>query len=101
MEDAATGEIRLSVLWEWLHKSGPFTADDPYTGVRAGEPLTEELFLRLLDEEFTKLLEASNQDVHEDSKQTTLAVDCQGDRQCVCAGARESAVVHRPAQHQP
>src|ERR1700684_3989820 len=29
MEDAATGEIRLSVLWEWLHKSGCFTADDP------------------------------------------------------------------------
>ncbi len=72
MEDAATGEIRLSVLWEWLHKSGRFTAEDPETGVRAGEPLTEELFLRLLDEEYTKLLEAKDQDVHEDSKTTTL-----------------------------
>jgi malate synthase len=74
MEDAATGEIRLSVLWEWLHKFGRFTADDAETGVRAGEPLTKELFLRLLDEEFTKLLEASNQDVHEDSKATTLPI---------------------------
>jgi malate synthase len=74
MEDAATGEIRLSVLWEWLHKSGPFTTDDDETGVRAGEPLTEELFLRLLDEEYTKLLGAANQDVHEDSKATTLPI---------------------------
>ncbi len=72
MEDAATGEIRLSVLWEWLHKSGRFTADDPETGVSAGDPLTEELFLRLLREEYGKLLEASDQDVHEDSKSTTL-----------------------------
>jgi malate synthase len=74
MEDAATGEIRLSVLWEWLHKSGRFTADDPETGVRAGEPLTQELFLRLLDEEYAKLLGAANQDVHEDSKSTTLPI---------------------------
>ena len=40
MEDAATGEIRLSVLWEWLHKSGRFTAEDPETGVRAGDAFT-------------------------------------------------------------
>ena len=32
MEDMATGEIRLSILWEWLHKGAPFTADDPATG---------------------------------------------------------------------
>jgi malate synthase len=72
MEDAATGEIRLSVLWEWLHKSGRFTADDEETGVRAGDPLTPQLFLRLLEEEYSKLQEASDQDVHEDSKSTTL-----------------------------
>ena len=28
MEDMATGEIRLSILWEWLHKGAPFTDDD-------------------------------------------------------------------------
>jgi malate synthase len=74
MEDAATGEIRLSVLWEWLHKSGRFNADDVETGVRAGDPLTEELFGRLLDEEYAKLLAADNRDVHDDSKQTTLPI---------------------------
>ena len=72
MEDAATGEIRLSVLWEWLHKSGRFTAEDPETGVRAGDAFTPDLFLRLLDEEYAKLLDASDQDVHADSKATTL-----------------------------
>ncbi len=72
MEDAATGEIRLSVLWEWLHKSGRLTADDAQTGARAGDPFTRELFLRLLDEEYTKLLAAGGRDVHEDSKATTL-----------------------------
>jgi malate synthase len=74
MEDAATGEIRLSVLWEWLHKSGRFTADDDETGVRPGDALTEELFLRLLDEEYAKLLAADGKDVHEDSKSTTLPI---------------------------
>jgi malate synthase len=74
MEDAATGEIRLSVLWEWLHKSGRFTADDEQTGVKAGDPLTEELFERLLEEEYAKLLAADNNDVHDDSKATTLPI---------------------------
>src|SRR6185503_3284337 len=35
MEDMATGEIRLSILWEWLHKSGAFTAEDSATGTKA------------------------------------------------------------------
>ena len=29
MEDAATGEIRLSILWEWVHKGARLTEDDP------------------------------------------------------------------------
>lgn len=74
MEDAATGEIRLSVLWEWLHKGGTFTEDDADTGVKAGDALTVELFERLLDEEYTKLLEADGTDVHEESKTTTLPI---------------------------
>ncbi len=74
MEDAATGEIRLSVLWEWLHKAARFTAADPQAGVAAGAVFTRELFLRLLGEEYGKLLAASGQDVHEDSKRTTLPV---------------------------
>ena len=42
MEDMATGEIRLSILWEWLHKNASFTADDAI-GVKAGDRVTVEL----------------------------------------------------------
>ena len=74
MEDAATGEIRLSILWEWLHKGACFTEADPTTGVRVGDPLTLDLFRRLLAEETEKLRNAGNRDVHDDSKQTTLPI---------------------------
>lgn len=74
MEDMATGEIRVSILWEWLHKDARLTEDDPETGARAGDPFTPELFDRLLDEEYAKLLAAKNKDVHDDSKTTTLPI---------------------------
>ena len=48
MEDMATGEIRLSILWEWLHKGATLTAADAETGVKAGDTFTPELFARLL-----------------------------------------------------
>ena len=52
----ATGEIRLSILWEWLHKQAPFTADDDgESGVKAGDRLSPGLFARLLAEEYDKL----------------------------------------------
>jgi malate synthase len=74
MEDMATGEIRLSILWEWLHKGGRFTAEDLDTGVKVGDPLTRDLFGRLLGQEMAKLLSASDRDVHDDSKATTLPI---------------------------
>jgi len=74
MEDMATGEIRVSILWEWLHKGAPFTADAPEIGVREGDALTKELFTSLVEEEYAKLLAASDRDVHDDSKQTTLPI---------------------------
>jgi malate synthase len=74
MEDMATGEIRLSILWEWLHKGAAFTAADAETGVPAGGTLTRELFARLLAEEYRKLRAASNRDVHDNSKATTLPI---------------------------
>ena len=74
MEDMATGEIRLSILWEWLHKTAPLTADDPETGAEEGGPFTEAMFTRLLAEEYAKLQQANDIDVHDDSKQTTLPV---------------------------
>jgi len=74
MEDMATGEIRLSILWEWLHKAAAFTGDDAAVGVKAGDPFTRELFERLLDEEYDKLLAAGDRNVHDDSKSTTLPI---------------------------
>ena len=74
MEDMATGEIRLSILWEWLHKTAVLTAADEETGAKEGDPFTEEMFSRLLSEEYAKLQRARNVDVHDDSKSTTLPV---------------------------
>ncbi len=74
MEDMATGEIRLSILWEWLHKTATLTHDDDETGVKAGDAFTADLFKQLLEEEFRKLLEASDRNVHDDSKTTTLPI---------------------------
>jgi malate synthase len=74
MEDMATGEIRLSILWEWLHKNAALTEDDAEVGVKAGDRFTPELFKRLLQEEYDKLLRADNRDVHDNSKQTTLPI---------------------------
>jgi len=73
MEDMATGEIRLSILWEWLHKGAQLTDADPI-GVKAGDLFTAELFDRLLDEEYDKLRRAGIRDVHDDSKNTTLPI---------------------------
>jgi malate synthase len=73
MEDMATGEIRLSILWEWLHKKAPLTADDEI-GVNAGDRFTPELWSRLLVEEYEKLLAAGNRDVYDVSKDTTLPI---------------------------
>jgi malate synthase len=75
MEDMATGEIRLSILWEWLHKEGAtFTEADADAGVAEGDRLTRELFERLLAEEYEKLRRARDRDVHDDSKDTTLPI---------------------------
>ena len=74
MEDMATGEIRLSILWEWLHKGAALTEDEPAVGVAAGDLFSAALFERLLNEECQKLLAASDRDVHDDSKQTTLPI---------------------------
>jgi malate synthase len=74
MEGMATGEIRLSILWEWVHKRARLTAADPAAGVSEGEQFTLELCRRLIAEEYAKLEHADNRDVHDDSKTTTLPV---------------------------
>ncbi len=74
MEDMATGEIRLSILWEWVHKGAKLTEDDAETGTKAGDTFSIMLFRRLLEEEYEKLLKASNKDVFDASKTTTLPI---------------------------
>jgi malate synthase len=74
MEDMATGEIRLSILWEWLHKGAKMTEDDGESGVKTGDAFGKDALARLLEEEYAKLLLASNRDVHDDSKATTLPI---------------------------
>jgi len=74
MEDMATGEIRLSILWEWLHKGARLSDADAETGAKAGDVFSRELFERLLREEYAKLQNASNRDVHDNSKKTTLPI---------------------------
>lgn len=74
MEDMATGEIRLSILWEWVHKGAKITDNDPESDVMAGDIFSKALFRKLLDEEYKKLLKASDKDVHNLSKTTTLPI---------------------------
>ncbi|HVH26044.1 MAG TPA: hypothetical protein VM818_04770 [Vicinamibacterales bacterium] len=74
MEDMATGEIRLSILWEWLHKGALLTEADEQSHMKAGDRVTVDLYQRLLAEEYEKLRQASNRDVHDISKATTLPI---------------------------
>jgi malate synthase len=74
MEDMATGEIRLSILWEWLHKGATFSDGDAAVQVAKGDRFTADLLARLLREEYEKLRAAGNRDVHDDSKTTTLPI---------------------------
>ena len=77
MEDMATGEIRLSILWEWIHKGAKLTEDDAETGLKSGDVFTVDIFQRLLAEEYEKLLQAKDKDVHDNSKRTTLPIASQ------------------------
>jgi len=74
MEDMATGEIRLSILWEWIHKGAILTADDVQTATHIGDKFTVDLFEKLLKEEYEKLLQADTKDVFDSSKTTTLPI---------------------------
>jgi malate synthase len=74
MEDMATGEIRLSILWEWVHKGARLTEDDAPTRTKADDRFSIDLFEKLLGEEYEKLVKANNRDVFDSSKTTTLPI---------------------------
>ena len=88
MEDMATGEIRLSILWEWLHKNATLTADDEI-GVKAGDRFTAELCARLLAEEYEKLRKAE-QPRRPRRLEEHDAADRPGDRRDLRPGRRSS-----------
>jgi malate synthase len=74
MEDMATGEIRLSILWEWVHKGAILTEANCEVGIKAGDIFSKPIFEKLMEEEYNKLLEADNKDVYDSSKTTTLPI---------------------------
>ena len=74
MEDMATGEIRLSILWEWLHKGAILAEDDAGTGIKTGDIFSKSLYEKLIEQEYKKLLAADNKDVYDSSKTTTLPI---------------------------
>ncbi len=55
MEDAATAEISRSQIWQWTHND--ITLDD-------GPPVTKDLVERIIDEELTKIHEATGDTFH-------------------------------------
>ena len=85
MEDMATGEIRLSILWEWVHKGAVLTQDDADTGMKTGDAFSMALFEKLFAEEYEKLLQAGNKDVFDSSKNTTLPISQQIAETYVCS----------------
>jgi malate synthase len=86
MEDMATAEIRVSILWEWIHKRA--CVSDAATPDAAAVPFTQEMCDRLLAEEYSKLTSASNRDVHDDSKRTTLPVARELVHACVSSAGK-------------
>jgi malate synthase len=88
MEDMATGEIRVSILWEWLHKRATMTDDDVEAVVAVGDPFDASLFGLLLKEEYEKLQNAGNRDVHDNSKRTTLPIALEIVKTCVESDAK-------------
>jgi malate synthase len=69
MEDLATAEIRRAALWKRLHAGAVLQGEGPL----AGKKLTEEVFLRLLDEEAGKLKGKSVDTAREILRWTTTA----------------------------
>ena len=98
MEDMATGEIRLSILWEWLHKRAQLTDADAETGAKAGDVFSRELFERLLREEYAKLQNAEQSRRARQLEEDHAARGAR-DRRDLCPRSDEAAVVHRPAEH--
>ena len=100
MEDMATGEIRLSILWEWLHKGARLTDDDPETGV-ARRRRVHRGALRPAARRGVRQAARGGQPRRPRRLEADDAADRPRDRRGLRPRARQAAVVHRSAQPQP
>ena len=102
MEDMATGEIRLSILWEWLHKGAPLTEADAATGVARGRRASRAaLFERLLERGVRQAAGAPATATSTTTRRTTTLPIAREIVETYVADAGQAALVHRPAEHQP
>ena len=100
MEDMATGEIRMSILWEWLHKSARFTDGDPETGVTSRRRLLRRA-VRPPPRRGVRQAAAGGQPRRPRRLEADDAADRPRHRRGLRPRARQAALVHRPAQPQP
>ena len=100
MEDMATGEIRASILWEWLHKGAPLTEDDPETGVRAGRPFDRRA-LRPPARRGVRQAAGGERPRRPRRLEAHDAARRARDRRGVRLERRQAALVRRPAEPQP
>ena len=98
MEDMATGEIRLSILWEWLHKAATLTESDDATGVQAGDLFTAGA-LQTAARRGVREAAARGQPRRARRLEDDDAAGGAGDRRDLRARPGEAALVHRPAEH--
>ena len=99
MEDMATGEIRLSILWEWLHKNATLTADDDESASRRATGSRPSCSRGCSPRSTRSCSNAEQPRRPRRLEDTTLPIA----REIVetyVIGRRQAAVVHRPAQHQ-
>jgi malate synthase len=98
MEDMATGEIRVSILWEWLHKGAPFT--ERRRGHRREPPATpsRRRSSRGSSTRSTHKLVAAGQPGRARALQVHDAAHLARDRGCGRHPPHQGTVVHRPAE---
>ena len=97
MEDMATGEIRLSILWEWLHKGARMTAADEASGVKAGDAVHAGA-LPETPRRRVREAAAGQQPRRPRQLEDDDAAGGEGDCGSLRDRRGEDAVVHRPAQ---
>ena len=100
MEDMATGEIRVSILWEWLHKQARFTADDAASGVQGRRPVHARIFRPAHARGIRETAQGGKQG-RPRRLEGHHAADRARNRRALRQEPGQGALVHRPAQPQP